>query len=58
MDRLTEFSESGRVRREQSELVVRELTEGSYRIVHEVRDERAEILTVFRTSRPFPKIGR
>jgi plasmid stabilization system protein ParE len=58
IDRLTEFPESGRVVPEQNEAAVRELIEGSYRIVYELRDDRVEILTVFRTSRLFPKLSR
>jgi len=58
IDRLIEFPESGRVVPEQNDFHVRELIEGSYRIVYEVRDDRVEILTVFRTSRQFPKLSR
>jgi plasmid stabilization system protein ParE len=58
MDRLREFPESGRVVPERNEIAVRELIEGSYRIVYEVREARVEILTVFRTSRQPPKLSR
>ncbi len=58
VDRLTEFPESGRVVPELNQHSVRELPEGSYRIVYELRQDRVEILTVFRTSRQFPELAR
>lgn len=58
VDRLTEFPSSGRVVPELNEPSVRELIQGSYRIVYELHADRLEILTVFRTSRQFPRLAR
>ena len=35
--------------------VVREVIHGAYRIVYELREGQAEVLTVFRGSRLFPR---
>lgn len=57
VSRLTQFPESGRVVPEVGEPSVREVIHGSYRIVYEYREERVEVLTVFRASRLFPGVG-
>ena len=59
VDGLAEFPESGRVVPELGDLVVRELSQGAYRIVYEVRpDGWVEVLTVFHGARRFPDLGR
>ena len=57
MDRLREFPESGRVVPELRDAAVREIIYGSYRIVYELHESTAEVLTVFRASRAFPLLG-
>ena len=54
--RLEAFPESGRMVPELAEPGVREVVHGNYRVVYELRDERVEILTVFRASRRFPTV--
>jgi plasmid stabilization system protein ParE len=58
VDRLIEFPGSGRVVPELGREDVREIIQGTYRIVYQVLDDSqpVEILTVFRVSRTFPQI--
>lgn len=55
LDRVAEYPESGRMVPELGEPAVREIIYGAYRIVYELREGRAEVLTVFRASRLFPR---
>jgi toxin ParE1/3/4 len=56
MDRVADFPKSGRVVPELHQEDTREVIHGLYRIVYRLLDEDrvAEVLTVFRASRPFP----
>lgn len=56
--RLKRFPESGRIVPEVDHPSVREVIQGAYRIVYELRDDRIEIITVFRASRLFPGVRR
>jgi plasmid stabilization system protein ParE len=58
VDRLRNFSESGRIVPELDDPTVREVIHGSYRIVYQLRDGWVEVLTVFRASRLFPDLRR
>jgi len=53
VDRLRDFPKSGRVVPEVSDERIREVIMGVYRIVYRLVDDRAEIVTVFRSSRLF-----
>ena len=48
---LKQFPNAGRIVPEQNEEQVRELIEGSYRIIYERFDDRINILTVYHSSR-------
>ncbi|CAN5170750.1 type II toxin-antitoxin system RelE/ParE family toxin [soil metagenome] len=54
VDRLRAFPLSGRVVPELNDPVLREVIDPPYRIVHRVRDDVLEILTVVHSSRDFP----
>jgi toxin ParE1/3/4 len=56
IDRVRDFPRSGRVVPELQREDTREVIYGLYRIVYRLleNDEVAEVLTVFRSSRPFP----
>lgn len=59
VDGLAEFPEAGRVVPELDDPAVRELFQGAYRVVYEVRpDGWVEVLTVFHGARRFPDMGR
>lgn len=51
VERLTDFPKSGRVVKELDDPDIREILFGSYRIIHRVRDEIVEILTVYHAAR-------
>ncbi len=51
VERLEAFPMSGRVVPEINDPGLREIVLGSYRIVHRLKDEIAEILTVYHTAR-------
>lgn len=51
VERLTDFPRSGRVVSEVNDPNIREIILGSYRIVHRLRGEVAEILTIYHTAR-------
>ncbi len=53
---LTQFPDSGRVVPEYGRPKIRELVRPPYRIVYRRRPELVEILLVFRSSLPLPKI--
>ncbi|MDH4046089.1 MAG: type II toxin-antitoxin system RelE/ParE family toxin [Gemmatimonadota bacterium] len=53
---LAQFPESGRIVPEQSRPEVRELVRPPYRIVYRRRAELVEVLLVFRSSLPLPRI--
>ena len=53
VDRLRDFPRSGRVVPEVGDEHIREVIMGVYRIVYRLVDDRAEIVTVFRSSRLF-----
>ena len=62
VDRLTRrsqqiatFPRSGRVVREANELNIREVLEGSYRIIYHLLDDEVEIIAVVRSARPWPE---
>ncbi len=55
LDRVAAYPESGRMVPELEQPAVREVIHGAYRIVYELREGRAEVLTVFRASRLFPR---
>ena len=55
-ERLTEFPQSGRVVPELGRADVREIIQGSYRLVYQLRAERAEILAIHHGSRRFPDV--
>ena len=55
LERIPAFPESGRIVPELADPAVREVIAGAYRIVYELREGRAEVLTVFRGSRLFPR---
>ncbi len=55
MDQVAEYPESGRMVPELAEPTVREVIHGAYRVVYELREEQAEVVTVFRASRLFPR---
>lgn len=55
-ERIGAFPLSGRVVPELSRNDVRELIVGEYRIVYRVHTEMAVLLTVFRSSRLFPRV--
>jgi plasmid stabilization system protein ParE len=55
LDRVADYPESGRMVPELAEPAVREVIHGAYRLVYELREGRAEVLTVFRASRLFPR---
>ena len=57
VDRIEFFPESGRVVPELNDANVREVIDGPYRIVYELRSGQAEVLTVFRATRQFPMQG-
>lgn len=58
MDRVADFPRSGRAVPELHRDDTREVIHGLYRIVYRLLDEDrvAEVLTVFRASRPFPPL--
>lgn len=56
VEQLVQFPDSGRIVPEQDLPEIRELIRPPYRIVYRRRPEVVEILLVFRTSRPLPKI--
>ena len=51
VERLADFPRSGRVVPEVDDPSIREIILGSYRIVHRLRDEVAEIITIYHTAR-------
>lgn len=51
VDILRQFPNAGRIVPEQNEEQVRELIEGSYRIIYERFDDRINILTIYHSSR-------
>ena len=51
VERLADFPRSGRVVPELNDPNIREIILGSYRIVHRLRNEVAEILTIYHTAR-------
>ena len=53
-ERLVEFPQSGRVVPELGRADVRELIQGAYRLVYQLRGERAEILAIHHGARRFP----
>jgi toxin ParE1/3/4 len=55
VERLRKFPESGRRVPERPNAAIREIILSPYRIVYRLRDGGAEIATVFRASRQFPK---
>ncbi len=55
VDRLAAFPESGRMVPEFQRADLREVILGSYRIVYQLRDGHAVVLTVFHGARLFPK---
>jgi toxin ParE1/3/4 len=57
-DRVREYPESGRVVPELGDPAVREVIQGAYRIVYELHDDVANVLTVFHGSRQFPPLDR
>ena len=54
--RLETFPRSGRTVPEVGRPDIRELTQGDYRIVYRVHEDACEVLTVFRSSRLFPRL--
>ncbi len=58
VDGVGEYPESGRVVPELGDPGAREVIHGAYRIIDELRDGAAEVLTVFRASRQFPLLDR
>ena len=56
VERLQSFPESGRVVPERSDVTIREIVTGPYRIVYRLRGGVAEVATVFRGSRQFPEL--
>lgn len=54
LERIAEYPQSGRQVPELEQPAVREVIHAAYRIVYELREERAEVITVFRASRLFP----
>jgi toxin ParE1/3/4 len=55
VERLRTFPASGRTVPERPHAAIREIILPPYRIVYRLRDEAAEIVTVFRASRQFPR---
>jgi plasmid stabilization system protein ParE len=55
-ERLTEFPQSGRVVPELGRADVRELIHGAYRLVYQLRGDRAEVLAVHHGARRFPDL--
>lgn len=55
VERLRTFPRSGRQVPERPSTAIREIILPPYRIVYRLRDEIAEIVTVFRASRQFPE---
>jgi len=58
MDRIMDFPRSGRIVPELQREDTREVIHGLYRIVYRLLDDErvAEVLTVLRSSRPFPLV--
>ena len=54
VDRLTMFPESGRIVPELADPQIREVVQGSYRIVYRLLGQQAHILTVHHSARLFP----
>ena len=54
MDAVTRFPELGRIVPEYDRADVRELLQGSYRVVYRLKHGQAEVLTVFHGARLFP----
>lgn len=54
VERLSAFSESGRVVPERNDPAIREVIIRPYRVVYRLRPGAVEIATVFRSSRQFP----
>ncbi|CAE6698886.1 MAG: type II toxin-antitoxin system RelE/ParE family toxin [Thermomicrobiales bacterium] len=54
VDRLTLFPESGRIVPELADPQIREVVQGSYRIVYRLLGQQAHILTVHHSARLFP----
>lgn len=57
VERLKEFPHSGRVVPELEREAYREVILGTYRIVHQLEGDRADILTVVYAARLFPDLG-
>ena len=57
VERLQSFPESGRVVPERSDVTIREIVTGPYRIVYRLLGGVAEVATVFRGSRQFPRLS-
>jgi toxin ParE1/3/4 len=55
-DRLADFPQSGRVVPELGRGDVRELIHRAYRLVYQLRDDRAEILAIHHGARRFPDL--
>ncbi len=58
VERLRRFPESGRVVPEVDDPAVREVIQGVYRIVYELRSGCIEVLTVVHGARQFPDLRR
>ncbi len=54
-EQLGTFSESGRKTPEMNRSDIREILEGSYRIVYHIKEDEIEILTVLHGARLFPE---
>ncbi len=54
VDRLIDYSQSGRVVPELEEPQTREIIVGNYRVMYEVQDDVIQILTVLHGARKFP----
>ena len=54
VDQLERFVESGRIVPEAGDPALRELIRGPYRIVYQIRDGDAEVITVHHAARPLP----
>jgi addiction module RelE/StbE family toxin len=55
-ERLADFPQSGRVVPELGRGDVRELIQGAYRLVYQLRSDRAEILAIHHGARRFPDL--
>jgi toxin ParE1/3/4 len=55
-ERLEDFPQSGRVVPELARDDVRELIQGAYRLVYQLRGDRAEILAIHHGARRFPDL--